>query len=174
MVVTLQVHDILRVDLSFRVCIDDISYVQLSRIHILELIYQDKQAVACVNSLHETYASVTAINIHIRSLQFVILDHSGIAKAYQILTIMETSMGLSSVRTLSGTNLMTRIIKVIVFVCTRNTRSTGLVVTSHRNQILRFDVTQATIYPNRVDDECQFAISLFLVPDTGVINILIQ
>ena len=58
-------------------------------------------------------------------------------------------------------------------ICTRNARSTGLILTSYRHQILRLDIASATVYPSGINDERQFTISFLLIPDTSVINLLI-
>ena len=96
MVVTLQVYDeVLQTGLL--VISDNRLNIQFSRSHLLKTVCQYIQTVTIMDRFHETYASVTTIDIHIRGLIFLTLDKSGVGEAYHILTIVETRMRFSCV-----------------------------------------------------------------------------
>ena len=48
---------------------------------------------------------------------------------------------------------ITFVVEVRTFFRTSLTRSASDIITVDRNQVLRFDVTQATIYPSCINDE---------------------
>ena len=96
MVVASQVYNICLVDLSFLISFDNCLNIQLFRFHVSEIIHQDEQTVACVDSLYETNASITTVNIHIRSLVFLAFNKGRVTETYQILTVVEALASRSS------------------------------------------------------------------------------
>ena len=171
MVVTCQVNDEVLLLVSTVAC-EDRSRIQFLRSHFLELIRQDNQAVAHLDSRYETYASITVLNIHIRSLH--LMYDSGGGEAYQELTVDEALTAVDSVYALRRI-CRDRSVRTYVRTVfrTRNRLDRALVVTSYRDQVLRLNQARATIYPSGIDIECQVAVRLLGVPDTGVANLLV-
>ena len=55
-----------------------------------------------------------------------------------------------------------------------NRLDSALILTSDRDQILRFNLTGTTVQPSGINIERQLTLCLILTPDTNVVNILIQ
>ena len=128
-----------------------------------------------MNSLNETYTSITIINIHIR---FLLISSSRVSETYQILTISKACSTLFSMLTMPFISFVsnTLIINIEVFVVsfiTRNRFDSTLIITGYGDQILRFNITCTTVQPCCINTHSQLVISLILTPNAKVINKLI-